>query len=69
MLKQTPSAHVTGVDLAPAMLRMVARTRRAAIAQGRLSLARGDINSLPFSTAVFDKLFTIHTFYFWRIAT
>jgi SAM-dependent methyltransferase len=57
--------RVTGVDLSPMMLRVAARRNRAAIKRGQLALLRGDITALPFGKHRFDKLFSIHTFYFW----
>jgi SAM-dependent methyltransferase len=36
-----------------------------AIARGQLFLVRGNVATLPFGEERFDKLFNIHTFYFW----
>jgi SAM-dependent methyltransferase len=64
-LAQADHGRVTGVDLSATMLRSAARRNRAAIKRGQLSLVRSDITTLPFGEQCFDKLFSIHTFYFW----
>ncbi len=64
-VQATPHGHVTGVDRSPTMLRAAARRNRLAIARGQLSLMCGDLTTLPFVGSCFDKLFSIHTFYFW----
>jgi ubiquinone/menaquinone biosynthesis C-methylase UbiE len=30
-----------------------------------MGLARGDVAALPYADATFDRIFSIHTFYFW----
>jgi ubiquinone/menaquinone biosynthesis C-methylase UbiE len=64
-IAQAHQRCVTGVDLSPTMLCVAARRHRAAIARGQLILVRGDVVTLPFGEQRFDKLFSIHTFYFW----
>jgi ubiquinone/menaquinone biosynthesis C-methylase UbiE len=32
---------------------------------GRVTLLRGDVAALPFADQQFDKVLSIHTFYFW----
>jgi SAM-dependent methyltransferase len=64
-LEQAPQGRVTGVDLSRAMIRSAARHNQTAIARGQLILLRGNIAALPFGEQLFDKLFSIHTFYFW----
>jgi SAM-dependent methyltransferase len=64
-LEQAHKGRVTGVDLSPTMIRVAARRNRIAIERGRLVLLRGTIAALPFVDRVFDKLLSIHTFYFW----
>ena len=64
-LAQAHQGCVTGVDLSPTMIRAAARRNRAALEHGRLMLLRGNVAALPFKEQRFDKLFSIHTFYFW----
>jgi cyclopropane fatty-acyl-phospholipid synthase-like methyltransferase len=60
-----PDQPVVGVDLSETMLRSAARRNRGALARRRLSLLRADIGSLPFRPASFERIVSIHTFYFW----
>jgi SAM-dependent methyltransferase len=62
---QAHQGRVTGVDRSPTMIRAAARRNRAAIARGQLFLVRGNVATLPFGEQRFDKLFSVHTFYFW----
>jgi SAM-dependent methyltransferase len=64
-LQRTLEGHVTGMDLSATMIRAASRRNRGALAGRRLTLLRGDITRLPFDKGSFDKIFTIHTFYFW----
>jgi SAM-dependent methyltransferase len=64
-LAQADEGRVTGVDLSPTMLRAAARRNRTAIERGQLFLVRGNVATLPFREQRFDKLLSIHTFYFW----
>ncbi|MDQ2998652.1 MAG: methyltransferase domain-containing protein [Chloroflexota bacterium] len=64
-LAQAHQGRVTGVDLSAAMIRAAARRNRTAIEHGRLLLVRGNVATLPLGEQRFDKLFSIHTFYFW----
>ena len=64
-LAHARQGYVTGIDRSATMIRAAARRNRSALARGQLTLLRGDIATLPFEAARFDKLFSIHTFYFW----
>ena len=64
-LAQVHQGCVTGVDLSPTMIRAAARRNRIAIERGQLFLVRGNVATLPFEEQRFDKLLSVHTFYFW----
>lgn len=64
-LQKANSGRVIGVDISPAMLGAARRLNRAAIESGRLNLEGGDAAALPFRKESFDKIFSIHTSYFW----
>jgi ubiquinone/menaquinone biosynthesis C-methylase UbiE len=64
-LKRASQGRVTGLDLSSTMIRAAAQRNRTAIQRGQLVLLRGNVATLPFGQQLFDKLFTIHTFYFW----
>jgi ubiquinone/menaquinone biosynthesis C-methylase UbiE len=57
--------NVTGLDLSATMVRAAAQRNRAAMRSRRLTLLRGDVAALPFAGRRFDKIYSIHTFYFW----
>lgn len=60
-----PDARFTGVDFSEVMHRYAARRHRARVAQGQLTFLLGSSDKLPFPTAHFDKVLTVHTIYFW----
>ena len=64
-LERASAGRVIGMDLSATMIRAAARPNRPAMARGQLALLRGDIASLPFGLQQLDKIFSIHTFYFW----
>ncbi|MEM8532047.1 MAG: class I SAM-dependent methyltransferase [Chloroflexota bacterium] len=65
MLERTPNGRVVGLDLSATMVQAAAKRNTVALTNGYLSLLRGDIVSLPFRTHRFDKIISVHTFYFW----
>ncbi|MFL5805339.1 MAG: class I SAM-dependent methyltransferase [Roseiflexaceae bacterium] len=56
---------VTGLDLSATMVRAAAQRNRVAMRARRLALLRGDVAALPLADRRFDKIYSIHTFYFW----
>lgn len=58
---------VAGVDLSRTMHAAASRRNAAAIRQGMVDLRLGDAARLPFADAAFDKAFSIHSIYFWRL--
>lgn len=65
--ERTPSGFVAGVDPSPEMVRMASRRNRGAIAEGRVALAHGSAESLPFPDAHFDKLLAANCVQFWDL--
>ena len=57
--------RVVGIDLSTTMVQAARRRNKAAVKAGRVTLLVGDVAALPFSGEQFDKIFSIHTFYFW----
>lgn len=57
--------RIMGIDHSETMVRVASRRNAQAIKAERVRLAQGDITSLPFADRHFDKILTIHTFYFW----
>jgi ubiquinone/menaquinone biosynthesis C-methylase UbiE len=65
--ERAPSGFVAGVDPSPEMLRMAARRNRAALMDGRVALALGSAEALPFPDAHFDKLLAANCVQFWDL--
>ncbi len=64
-LKHGLNQQIVGFDLSATMIQSAARRNEAAHRRGQLALLRGDIAELPFHDRHFDKIVSIHTFYFW----
>ena len=56
---------VAGVDPSESMLRMARRRNRQRIAEGKVELVQGDATRLPYPDSRFDKVYSVHTLYFW----
>jgi ubiquinone/menaquinone biosynthesis C-methylase UbiE len=63
--RRADRGNVTGLDLSATMICAAARRNQTAIKTRRLALLRGDLAMLPFAGRRFDKIYSIHTFYFW----
>lgn len=63
--ERASAGRVMGIDLSETMLQVATRRNAQAILAGRVVLKQGDIATLPFEDQQFDKIMTIHTFYFW----
>ena len=57
--------RVIGIDLSEVMVRIATRRNAQAVKAGRVALSQGNMTALPFEDQHFDKIMTIHTFYFW----
>lgn len=57
---------VAGVDLSDAMLKVAGRHSRDLIVQGRVELKPGDSRNIPYEDRRFNKVYSVHTLYFWR---
>jgi ubiquinone/menaquinone biosynthesis C-methylase UbiE len=63
--EQARHGRVMGIDLSEMMVWVATRRNAQAVKAGRVALAQGAITALPFADQSFDKIMTIHTFYFW----
>jgi ubiquinone/menaquinone biosynthesis C-methylase UbiE len=59
------NGHIMGIDLSETMVWVATRRNAQAVKAGQVTLAQGTILALPFEDHLFDKIMTIHTFYFW----
>jgi ubiquinone/menaquinone biosynthesis C-methylase UbiE len=65
ILDQTITVQVVGLDLSPTLIRSAAIRNKKGIAEGRAELIQGNVTTLPLQNEHFDKVFSIHTIYFW----
>ena len=56
---------VAGIDHSETMVQAARRRNADAIKAGRVDLKRGDVSSLPYPDKSFDRVFSIHSIYFW----
>ncbi|MFE4144706.1 class I SAM-dependent methyltransferase [Peribacillus sp. YIM B13472] len=54
-----------GVDISEEMVKVAMRKNRKHLNAGVVDIQVSDIESLPFKNDFFDKVFTVHTIYFW----
>ena len=57
--------QIVGLDRSATMVRAAQLRNQNALAVRRLALLRGNLSELPFAGQSFDKIVSIHTFYFW----
>lgn len=65
LAEKTPRGSVAGIDLSVAMVQRARARNRQAVRDGRVPLQQGDAAHLPFAEQQFDRVISIHTFYFW----
>jgi ubiquinone/menaquinone biosynthesis C-methylase UbiE len=63
--QQASHGYIAGIDVSRTMLSSARRRNATAVAAGRMLLLQGDVAFLPFAGEQFDKILSIHTFYFW----
>ena len=65
LAERVTTGLVAGIDFSRTMVGAARRRNAAAVRAGRVDLRHGDAARLPFPDAAFDKVFGIHTVYFW----
>ena len=65
ILKNMHGGFVAGIDYSPDMVKRGKGKFQKSIASGKMALFEGNVTSMPFSDASFDKICTINTIYFW----
>jgi cyclopropane fatty-acyl-phospholipid synthase-like methyltransferase len=56
---------VAGIDHSEVMLRIARKRNSSALLAGRMELTLGDSERLPYRDGRFNKIFAMHTIYFW----
>ncbi|MEI7734507.1 MAG: class I SAM-dependent methyltransferase [Ferruginibacter sp.] len=63
-----PSIHYIGCDFSDIMVAEAERINAPAIRNGQVRFVLADMTTMPFDDAVFNKVFTINSIYFWEDA-
>ncbi|MBI3611197.1 MAG: class I SAM-dependent methyltransferase [Nitrospirae bacterium] len=62
---KTPQGFVAGLDISETMVQMATRHNRRWIKEGRVEIKHGNSISIPYPDCYFDRVFSVHTIYFW----
>ncbi len=65
LLKKYPKAHVTAVDYSELSVEKAIVFNRAAIAEGRCTVEKGDVSDLRLPAGTYDLATAFETVYFW----
>ncbi len=65
MAREARQGRVSGIDLSSAMVNTARRRNMQAVRSGQVILQESDVMALPFEDELFNKVISIHTFYFW----
>ncbi len=65
LAEKTPHGFVYGIDLSATMVKRAKERNAQAVRAGRVTLQQGEATQLPFEEHHFDKVVSIHTFYWW----
>jgi ubiquinone/menaquinone biosynthesis C-methylase UbiE len=65
ILEQNIVGKVVGLDLSPTVIRSAMIRNKNSINKDKAKLVQANVKSLHFEDEQFDKVFSIHTIYFW----
>lgn len=63
--QRASEGFVVGLDRSGTMIAAARRRNNAAVQAHRMALIHGDLATLPLGGAGFDKMYSVHTLYFW----
>jgi ubiquinone/menaquinone biosynthesis C-methylase UbiE len=63
--RQVSEGFIAGVDASLDMVRSAAWINRRLISAGRVELRQADAARLPYTDGRFEKVYSVHTIYFW----
>jgi len=66
--KRAQRGGVVGIDVSDVMVKLARHRNARAVEQGHVELRMGDIASVAVEEASFDRIFSVHSIYFWRDA-
>ncbi|MBT2679424.1 class I SAM-dependent methyltransferase [Bacillus sp. ISL-35] len=65
LILEQDKTRVVGLDLSPTVIRSAKMRNKKAFMEEKADFVQGNVNCLPFQDEQFDKVFSIHTIYFW----
>ncbi|MCM3588918.1 class I SAM-dependent methyltransferase [Mesobacillus maritimus] len=66
ILEQKQVDQVVGFDISPTVIRTAKIRNKKALNEGKVKIVQGTVKKLPFEDEVFNKVFSIHSIYFWE---
>ncbi|SGZ03664.1 class I SAM-dependent methyltransferase [Moritella viscosa] len=65
ILQEAKGINYVGIDISTALVAEASRLNDYQVRKGAAKFECGDSADLPFEAGYFDKVFTVHTLYFW----
>jgi SAM-dependent methyltransferase len=65
LVERTAARTIAGIDLSPVMIEQAVARNRQAIDAGRVSLALGSVDALPFADGQFSRVMAVSNFHIW----
>jgi ubiquinone/menaquinone biosynthesis C-methylase UbiE len=65
IVRQVEGCMVTGIDFSDTMVSISRRRNRKHIENGRVTIHKGDIDTVSFSEDMYTKICSVNTIYFW----
>ena len=65
IVASTKVRKIFGLDLSDEMIKEAEKLNKEYIEDGMIVLHKGNVISLPYKDSFFDKVFSVHTLYFW----
>jgi len=56
---------VMGLDISPLMVKLARKRNQSHVARGNVELRVGDISDVALGSAHFDRIYSVHSVYFW----
>ena len=66
ILQEAKGMNYVGIDISTALVAEASRLNDTQVRKGIAKFECGDSRALPFEAGYFDKVFTVHTIYFWE---
>ncbi len=63
--RRARGSRIVGVDISPVMAEVALRRSQRAVARGEIEVLLGDVGDVDLATSSFDRIFSVHSIYFW----